>query len=402
MTKRLLSLIGLTILFSTNIQSQNSDGYWDKDRATLKEIKLCAGCRTWYRTDDFPVGTTEVIYRVTLLDDNQQLSRSLASVLAVVPDPSGISQGTAGAITLLSKVSGSDKCKFTIFSSHQDAQNFFDYGNFQTGCYVHQGDVTRYAGRLSLSNSSCLQKSPNNLWFGFRSLNLFMSERIILEVVPWVDNKASRGWSLDVKETVINNCKNIQEVKSLSNPDRYCQCLLDKFQDKYKVQDFQQMTSSEINKVSEIFGKECLAETGEMKNLFDQQRAEASRLGQLGKYSEAIAKLNEIISNGSATAMDYNNIGFYYIFTKQYLKAIKFLKEGEKLDETELLIKGNLAHAYLLNGDIQIAKSLYSKYKHQNVTDNISWVDMVKSDFNDFIKAGLPSEYFESILSSIR
>jgi tetratricopeptide (TPR) repeat protein len=401
MKKRLLTLIGLIFIFSTNINSQDFDGYWDKDRATYKEIKLCPGCKTWQRTDEFPIGTTEIIYRITLLDENQQLSSSLSSVLSVIPDPSGISQGTAGAIKLLSKVSGSDKCKFTIFSSYQDAQNFIENGNFQTGCYIHNGDVTRYAGRLSLSNSSCLQKSPKNLWFGFRSLNLFMNEKIILEVIPWVDHKASRGWTKDIKESVIKVWKNTISVEDLSNPDRYFQCLLDKLENNYKFQDIQKMTTSELEKVIETFEEECYVETGEMKYYIDQLRVEALRLGKLRKYSEAIAKLNEIISYGNPTAMDYNNIGLYYIFTKQYLKAIKFLKEGEKIDGSELLIKGNLAHAYLFNEDIDIAKELYTKYKQQNVTDNISWVDKIKFDFNEFIKVGLPSQHFEEILFDI-
>jgi hypothetical protein len=39
--------------------------------------------------------------------------------------------------------------------------------------------------------------------------------------------------------------------------------------------------------------------------------------------------------------------------TKQYGKAIKFLKEGEKQDDTELLVKLNLAHAYLMNDELE-------------------------------------------------
>jgi hypothetical protein len=39
--------------------------------------------------------------------------------------------------------------------------------------------------------------------------------------------------------------------------------------------------------------------------------------------------------------------------TKQYGKAIKFLKEGEKQDDTELLVKLNLAHAYLMNDELK-------------------------------------------------
>jgi hypothetical protein len=45
------------------------------------------------KTDDFPVGTTELIYRITLLDDNQKIANSLVSLLKAVPDPTGISQG---------------------------------------------------------------------------------------------------------------------------------------------------------------------------------------------------------------------------------------------------------------------------------------------------------------------
>jgi hypothetical protein len=42
------------------------------------------------KTDDFPVGTTELIYRITLLDDNQKIANSLVSLLKAVPDPTGI------------------------------------------------------------------------------------------------------------------------------------------------------------------------------------------------------------------------------------------------------------------------------------------------------------------------
>jgi hypothetical protein len=42
-------------------------------------------------------------------------------------------------------------------------------------------------------------------------------------------------------------------------------------------------------------------------------------------------------------------------------KAIKFLKEGEKQDDTEL-VKLNLAHAYLMNDELRNAKSIYKAY----------------------------------------
>jgi hypothetical protein len=42
------------------------DGYWDKERATTKEVIVSARDRIVIKTDDFPVGTTELIYRITL------------------------------------------------------------------------------------------------------------------------------------------------------------------------------------------------------------------------------------------------------------------------------------------------------------------------------------------------
>ncbi|MEP7093420.1 MAG: hypothetical protein ABI793_05115, partial [Flavobacterium sp.] len=101
---------------------------------------------------------------------------------------------------------------------------------------------------------------------------------------------------------------------------------------------------------------------------------------------------------GKATAIDYNAIGYSYILTKQYSKAIKFLKEGEKLDDTELLVKLNLAHAYLVSDKYSDAKVIYKKYQSQNVTDSLSWVDKTKQDFALFQKAGLPSSDFDRVL----
>jgi predicted Zn-dependent protease len=84
--------------------------------------------------------------------------------------------------------------------------------------------------------------------------------------------------------------------------------------------------------------------------------------------------------------------------TRQYAKAIKALKEGEKLDDSELLIQMNLAHGYLLNKNFKSAKPIYKKYQFQNVNDSLSWTQKVKQDFDTFQKAGLPSGDFDRVL----
>ena len=109
--------------FSVSLLAQK-DGYWDKTRSTTEEITVSARERIIIKTEDLPEGTTEMVYRITLLDENQQMAGSLVSVLKSIPDPTGISQGSAGAVFLLSKISGDDKCNYAVFSSNDLAKKY--------------------------------------------------------------------------------------------------------------------------------------------------------------------------------------------------------------------------------------------------------------------------------------
>jgi hypothetical protein len=63
----------IIFLLGTIAFAQQPDGYWDKERVTTKEILLKAGERTIIKLEDLPVGTTEFVFRITLLDENQKL-----------------------------------------------------------------------------------------------------------------------------------------------------------------------------------------------------------------------------------------------------------------------------------------------------------------------------------------
>jgi hypothetical protein len=73
--------------------------------------------------------------------------------------------------------------------------------------------------------------------------------------------------------------------------------------------------------------------------------------------------------------------------------------EGENIDNTELMIKLNLAHAYLLNGDYRAAKSIYKEYQNQNIT--IAYLGAKKSKIFRSLKGRLPSKDFDRVLKSI-
>jgi tetratricopeptide (TPR) repeat protein len=388
-------------LIATNTIFSQKDGYWDKTRATTEEITVSARDRIIIKTQDFPEGTTEVVYRVTLLDKNQQMAGSLVSVLKAIPDPTGISQGSAGAVFILSKISGDDKCKYAVFSSADLAAKYKENGKTDDACLVQDTPVSKDAKRLSTEKSACMQSNSGNLWFGFESKNWIMNQKIILEVVPWVDNKLSRGWTLENRKAIIDQCKTSNLAQKMTNSDDFCVCILDKIQSKYKFKEFQKLLAVERAKAFKDFGNSCFGETSLSKSVYDDLRKQAAVLAKQGKQGEAILKLKTIINDGKATALDYNAIGNSYVLTKQYGKAIKFLKEGEKLDDTELLIKMNLAHAYLLNDNYASAKAIYKEYQSQNVTDSLSWTQKIKQDFAAFKKAGITSSDFERILKLV-
>ena len=389
------------LLITANTVFSQKDGYWDKTRATTEEISVSARDRIIIKTQDFPEGTTEVVYRITLLDKNQQMAGSLVSVLKAIPDPTGISQGSAGAVFILSKISGDDKCKYAVFSSAELASKYKENGKTDDACLVQDTPVSKDAKRLSAEKSACMQSNSGNLWFGFESKNWIMNQKIILEVVPWVDNKLSRGWTLENRKAIIDQCKTSNLAQKMTNSDDFCVCILDRIQSKYKYKEFQKLLTVERAKAFKDFGNSCFGESSLSKSVYDDLRKQAATLAKQGKQGEAIQKLTTIINDGKATALDYNAIGSSYVLTKQYGKAIKFLKEGEKLDDTELLIKLNLAHAYLLNDNYASAKAIYKEYQSQNVTDSLSWTQKIKQDFAVFKKAGIISNDFERVLKLI-
>ena len=387
------------LLFLAHSAFSQQDGYWDKDRATTKEIIVSAGEKITVKTEDLPAGTTEIVYRITILDENQQMASSLSSLLKAIPDPSGISQGAAGAVFLTSKISGDDKCKYGIFSSNAFAKEYKEKGKTDNACLFQNTAVNKEARRLSIDKSSCLKAGQEYLWFGFESMNWIMKQKIVLEIVPWVDNKLSRGWTTENRQTIIRQIKTSDLAKKMLNSDDFSLCILEKMQKRYKFQEFQNLLAIEKTKAFKDFGNACLSEKPANKSILTSIRLDAMQYFKNKKYEQAIDLLQTgVIEDGNATVLDYNALGQYYLYSKQFDKALKALKEGESRDASELLIQLNMAHVYLLKGDYKKAKEIHKKYKGQNVTSTLSWKAKTQFDIEDLKKAGFENDDFDRIL----
>lgn len=388
-------IIIVAILFSFKTFAQK-EGYWDKERATSKEISLSAGKRTLIKSEDLPVGTTEFIYRITVLDENQKLTSSLVSVLKAIPDPTGISQGTAGAIHLTSTIAGDDKCTYALFQSADEANLYLKDAKTDGACLLEKEKVNKVA-RLVSTSSTCLTNIPY-LWFGFESQNWVMKQKIVLEVVPWVDVNASRGWTNDTKNEIVELAKKSEGATYLTNKNAFLASFLELVTLKYKYSEFKQMISIERNKMVESISDESLVKSGNTNNFLKEYNVHLRRLS-LTKTEEAIKLLHQIIDERKlGKENEYDLLGALYLQTKQYQKAEDWILKAISLNKNEIKFQLHLAHVYLVTDRYSEAKEIHKKYKDQNISVSTSWAKAAKQDFENMEKAGLPSDNFKKIL----
>lgn len=386
------------LLVSIVSLAQTNEGYWDNIRATKETIVLKANEKKYIKSAEFPAGTTEVVFRITLLDENQQTSSSLVSLLKSIPDPTGISQGSAGAIFLLSKISGKDKCKFAVFTSLIDAENYVKTGSTASACFVQNNPVNKEV-KLLAQNSGCINDKTTHLYFAFESDNWLLKENIEVEVVPWIDNNKSKGWNPTTKKEIISLALNNKIAQSVSNKDQFSGYFLDFITQKYTYKQFSELIPEEKSQVVSTFIEKSLTKTGDRKAISTSVRNQAENLYNSGKKQDAINLIQtQIIDKNLASAQDYNALGKYYLFTNQLNKAQETLETGVALDANLLSLQLNLAHVYLLNDNFSKSKSLHKNYFNQNINTDTTWVKQAQLDFIQLQKLGLESKNYKKIL----
>lgn len=388
--------LSLLFIFIFSLSFAQSDGYWDKERTTSKEVVVGARDRIIIPILDLPEGTTEIVYRITLLDENQQLSGSLISILKAIPDPTGISQGSAGAIFLLSKVAGNDQCKYAIFTSREKALAYKKDGIDEKACLYQNNPVNKDARRITYQGTTCFR--TGEMWFGFESKNWILNQKIVLEVVPWVDAKRSRGWTTERKLDLINSSKDVAVYSLLNKKDEFSACYLESIEKKFSYREYKGLLEIELKRESDAITESCLLKTGESSKLLQLIRDKASKLFESGKSEAAIETIQtEIIDAKKATAMDYFDLGNYYLLTKQFSKAESSIEKGILIDSEEINLQLALAHLYLFTDRISEAKEIHKKHQDQNVSPAISWNKQVEKDFATFKKYGFPTKNFKKI-----
>ena len=386
------------LLLVAQISFAQKDGFWDKERAFTKEIKLSSGNRTLVKIDDLPEGASEFVFRILLIDENGKITTSLASILKAIPDPTGISQGTAGAIVLTNSLSGDDTCVYGIYTSEKAGNQFLKDGKLETACYFKKDPINKDSKVISIKNTNCFENAPS-IWFGFENKNWVLSTKIVLEVVSWIDYSASRGWNLETKKELLIEAEKVAAVKMVANKNNYLATFLKVFAAKYKYSEYKQLLAIEKMNAMQSIATESLAQSGELQNYLDKIRSAAFDLFKTGKSEEALVLIQkEIIEKKYAKDNDYSALGDIYLFNKQFVKAEEEYKKAIDKNTSELRYQLKLAHVFMFSNKIGEAKDIHKLYKDNNISANKSWIAQTKYDFEDFEKRGFSTDNFKKIL----
>lgn len=390
------AVLWITTLSLFVTYAQTKKGYWDTMRTTTETFDLRAGEKKVIKTNPLPEGTTELVYRITLLDDNQKMSSSLVAVLKAIPDPTGIAQGAAGAVFLASTISGKDKATFSIFTNENDANTYLTSDQSVNACYVQNTPVNKEA-RLLAAGQLCVAEPRTNLWFGFKSDNWLMQQKVVLEVVPWIDNEASRGWTESARKELSNWAKKREVYPFLVQKEDFQVTFVKQVMAKTTYFNYKKLDAAERNQLGILCEKEALQRTGELEKRSEQIASTAFTLFNKGKTEEGIGKLQAEIHSGTKDAVLYATLIQFYLQSRQINKAATCLKDAPQNAMEDLRMKLAEAHVYLFTDNESEAKALYKKYASQNFPNGKPWKEQVLIDLNAFERSGLPTNQFAKI-----
>ena len=73
-----------------------------------------------------------------------------------------------------------------------------------------------------------------------------------------------------------------------------------------------------------------------------------------------------------------------------------------ELNPNSLMIEMNLAHSYLFQNDYTAALKIYKAHLKENVTADIKWTEMIKSDFVFFNNNKFDKSLMDKIIADLK
>jgi uncharacterized protein YecT (DUF1311 family) len=132
----------------------------------------------------------------------------------------------------------------------------------------------------------------------------------------------------------------------------------------------------------------------EAETYYDRADADAKEK----QYDAAVQDIQKAIELDPTDGEYYSDLGWYQLFKRKPRESIAAsLKALELSPDDTVLIKGNLAHGYLLDNQFDQAKAIYLENKDAKLDDERSFRQAVLDDFKELEEAGVTHPDMEKI-----
>ena len=116
------------------------------------------------------------------------------------------------------------------------------------------------------------------------------------------------------------------------------------------------------------------------------------------RYEAAVQDMEKAIQLDPTNGDYYLGLGWYQLFNRKPRESIAAsLKALELSSDDAVLIKGNLADAYLFDNQFDKAKALYLENQNAKISEERSFIQMVLDDFKELQEAGVTHPDIEKI-----
>jgi hypothetical protein len=396
MTKKLF-FIALYFFVTYLGFAQNSEEFWDAKHATTETVKVKAGESFVFKTADLPTGTTEVLYRIKIVETNSKITESLVSILKAIPDPTGISQGTAGVFFLTTTITGKDKFDYALFTSINDANIFVKTKKSNQSCFQSSESSSADSKIINFDNQ-CFNNKTKNLIFVISSKNWILDQSVLVEVVPFVNKKLARGWKEETKLELLALAKSESIYKSVKNKNGFGLQFKNFIEDRYTYTEFQQLLPIEKTGLKEEAIRFALQKNDELALPMQLARLEAEKALLSNNFVKAINLYqNSIFSKKLAVAKDYYNLSTCFLATKQLENAKNLILEGKSLHPDNLQLQLALANYFLITNNWKECKQIHKAYSNQNLDATTEWSKEAIEKIAVFRLVGLENKTFKKL-----
>ncbi|MGH1336567.1 MAG: tetratricopeptide repeat protein [Aureispira sp.] len=185
--------------------------------------------------------------------------------------------------------------------------------------------------------------------------------------------------------------KNCLSFFSHNNEDvqKVCGCVIEAIETDYRPKAFFESSKERQDLAFDRAKQNCYhstntqhleAQDAQIKQLLK----EIQGLQETKDYTKVVSQYEAVIALGKKDATTYNNLAWACLLSQQFDKAKQYLTAGLGEAPNNLHLQGNLAHYYLITGNFEAAKAIYTRYKNKQLSEEVSWKKMVQQDLRTF------------------